>query len=86
MHVQQWGQRCADRKKARGIQLIMPAPKLQGVSGASSDLYASSLCCQRPFVCAAVLLCTGDGFGHFALAVPDVYKMTEGIKNAGACK
>jgi len=25
----------------------------------------------------------GDGFGHFGLAVPDVYKMTEGIQAAG---
>ena len=26
----------------------------------------------------------GSGFGHFALAVPDVYKTVESIKGAGA--
>lgn len=26
----------------------------------------------------------GSGFGHFALAVPDVYKTVESIKSAGA--
>lgn len=35
-------------------------------------------CCLRgpPFL-------AGDGFGHFALAVPDVYKLVDNVKKNG---